>query len=534
MKLIIKALIIAGLFLIFGSCTAKYYKKSADKEVYKIIKEKKEDVKEMPSNFTIERENHKFTSDDFQTTDSKIVTLPEAIDIALNNSRDYQSSKENLYSTGLSLTESRHTFDPIFSGSLSGKATRSKTKESVSSAISLGTRKMIATGADISVNIGLNLFRYISGGDPGKASGTSLSASVTQPLLRGAGRKVALEELTQAERNMIYAVRDFVRYRKKFSTNIAKKYYDTLQLKAVLDNNWRNFQDLKKERERAELLMQAGRLPAFQVDQTKQNELSAEASYIRNKESYENGLDNFKMTLGLPSDAPITLDPQEMEKLVTKGTVTLTLSLDNATSIALAKRLDFKTIKDRVDDSERRIYIAKNSLLPKLNMIFNYQNSSKSQNKPLSYSSNNETSSIGLDIDPMLDRKSIRNSYRRALINYDAVKRNFEENKDNIKLEVRNSFRSLEQTEKSYVIQKNAVMLAEKRVESTTMLQEAGRATTRDVLDARESLLSAQNSLTETLVSHFNARLDLFVSMESLRIDDNGLWMEDTNLEEEQ
>jgi hypothetical protein len=56
-----------------------------------------------------------------------------------------------------------------------------------------------------------------------------LSASVTQPLLRGSGRQIVQENLTQAERNALYQIRSFNRYRQTFVVSIVNDYYRVLQ-----------------------------------------------------------------------------------------------------------------------------------------------------------------------------------------------------------------------------------------------------------------------------------------------------------------
>ena len=45
---------------------------------------------------------------------------------------------------------------------------------------------------------------------------SALPISFVQPLLRGGGRAVTLEPLTQAERNLLYAVRTFALFRQQF------------------------------------------------------------------------------------------------------------------------------------------------------------------------------------------------------------------------------------------------------------------------------------------------------------------------------
>jgi hypothetical protein len=60
------------------------------------------------------------------------------------------------------------------------------------------------------------------------------------------------------------------------------------------------------------------------------------------------------------------------------------------------------------------------------------------------------------------------------------------------------------------------------------MSLEAGVATSRDVLLATESLLETQRNLTQALVTHEIAKLELWLSMEEFRVDEKGMWAEET------
>jgi outer membrane protein TolC len=86
---------------------------------------------------------------------------------------------------------------------------------------------------------------------------------------------------------------------------------------------------------------------------------------------------------------------------------------------------------------------------------------------------------------------------------------------------VREAWRSYFRAWESYRIQQNSVELAQDRVDSTTMLLEAGRASTRDMLEARESLIQAQNSLYQALVEYKVARLELARDMGTLSLDED-------------
>jgi hypothetical protein len=243
----------SALFLLFAACFflagcgTAYHKEDADKEVYGIISSKGGDIGGMPSQFSIEPDKEPVSLDP-RASDPIVLSIEDALETAAENSRDYQRQKESLYSQGLSLTLARHQFDPIFSGSASGEIERESQRNSVSGALSFGVSKMLATGADLSVALTTNLFRFISGGDPAKTAASIISVAFVQPLLEGGGRTVALEDLTQSERDMVYAIRDFVRFRKTLSVDIAKDYYDLLQQSDELNNAWNNYQNLKSAR----------------------------------------------------------------------------------------------------------------------------------------------------------------------------------------------------------------------------------------------------------------------------------------------
>ncbi len=516
-------LALAGL----GGCSPGHYRESADREVYRIIEAKGEKIGGMPSQFSIDEATG--TSDALRqaavdpASATRILSLREAVEMAVENSRDYQRRKESLYSQGLSLTLSRHEYNPIFSGSLSGDVTSQDAEDTVSGGLSLGVRKMLATGGDISISLVNNLFRVISGGDPNQAATSAVAAAVAQPLLQGAGRRIALENLTQAERDMVYALREFVRYRKSFSVGIAKSYFNLLRLQDRLTNSLNNYENLRDERIRAEFMAQAGRTPEFQVDQQRQSELSARDSWIRSQQSYSNALDEFKISLGLPTEILLEPDPQELKDLSVEidreG-----LDLERAIEAALGGRLDFVTVQDRLTDAERKIDVAIDRLKPRLDIGGSYSRDTPGT-QPLNFRDGEDVFRGQADLELPLDRKSERNSYRQSLIQLASAHRNVLEQDDRIRLEVRNAFRNLDQAEESYRIQMNSLRLAERRVESTSLLQQAGRANTRDVLEAREALLDAQNSVTQAVVDHFNTRLDLSLAMETLRVDDQGFWV---------
>ena len=104
--------------------------------------------------------------------------------------------------------------------------------------------------------------------------------------------------------------------------------------------------------------------------------------------------------------------------------------------------------------------------------------------------------------------------------------RDFQEMEDEVKADVRGALRTLLESRESVQIQGQAVELAEKRVHSTGLFLQAGRAAIRDLLEAQEALLSAQNSLISALVGYRIAELELQRDLGVLKVSVDGMWQE--------
>jgi outer membrane protein TolC len=137
-------------------------------------------------------------------------------------------------------------------------------------------------------------------------------ATFTQPLLRGAGRRVRLEGLTQAERNVLYAVRNFARFRKQFYVNVATRQFTSYLGLLGQVQNLRNLEANVKSNDQNyrlhEALFEAQIASTIQVDQAFQNLSQAKLSQLQAQASLETSLDNYKFSLGLPPRLPVTLD----------------------------------------------------------------------------------------------------------------------------------------------------------------------------------------------------------------------------------
>ena len=523
-KFVSTIVIIAGVCCLWG-CSPQKYKKEADTQVQQIFDKKWQNEFGPKANYTIPDVNG--SPQDIHITQpippSGIMPLTQAVAVATVANREYQTQKETLYEKALSLTLARHTFEPQFFGNLSGTYENDAGEESVSSRNGFGFNQLLDSGAKVGAGIAIDASRFLSS-DPQSSLGTVLSANISQPLLRGYGAYLAKEALTQADRDVLYQLRDFARFRKTFVVSVVSDYYRVLQALDRVKNAENNYKNVTISLEQAEMMGEAGRMPGFEVDQNRQRVLTARDEVVNAEHTYKQLLDRYKIQLAIPTDANIVLDSNELATLVAAGVSEPNYLLDDAVQTALAHRLDLATSRDSVEDANRRVAVAAEALQAELNLVGSASVPSTPDTKAAKMQFNKGTYSAGVEVDLPFERFAERNAYRRSLINLIQAQRSYTQAIDEVKLDVRDSYRTLQESAALYVIQQHSLELAQTRVESVSMLLQAGRAQTRDLLDAQQSLLDAQNGLTAAIVNHAIAKLNFFTNTDILQVRPNGLW----------
>ncbi|MBM4104216.1 MAG: TolC family protein [Planctomycetes bacterium] len=514
----------------FFGCTAEKYKQDADKEVQQILDSKWKpehgtkanarigDVKPDPNDLYY----------DPNYIPSNRLSLAEAVAIATARNRDYQKQKENLYLSALDLTLLRHNFAQKWFGAIDAGYDRTEADESISASggnngKAVGFSQLLADGTQVSTSIAADWLRYLTG-DPRESLGSVLSASINKPLLRGADKEVVMENLTQGERTVLYQIRTFSRYRKTFVVSIISDYYRVLQDLDSVKNAESNYKSLMLAYDQAKDNALAGRLAKLEADQTEQRMLQARDNLAGSERSYQQALDNFKIRLAVTTNAPLELDPNALQALSVMEVVEPQFDIEDAIKTALSLRLDLATIKNQVDDARRKIKVSENALQADLNLVASASVDSTQPRQAGRLRFQDGSYSVGAQLDLPFDRKAERNSYRESLITLMQRQRDYENSIDNVKLDVRNNYRDLLEAAQRYQIQKKSLELAQERVNSTSMLFQAGRAQARDLLDSQDSLLSAQNSTTSTLVDYNIAKLSFYRDIEVLTVKPDGLW----------
>jgi outer membrane protein TolC len=510
--------------VVAGCRSASDYREQADSDVYRLVRERRATLGIGDGSFTIEPPKGSLRERLLAGEAAGLgdLTLVQCLEIAAENSRDYRSHEETLYLAALDLTLERWNFSVKEKGVLFASVGKSEpSPETASAGGDLTLSKVLGTGATIVGNIGLDLSRALTTHDTWDPI-SSIGLAITQPLLRGAGSLVTYEPLTQAERNLVYAVRTFERYRRTFAFDVASRYYAILERADEVRNQQANYDNLQKLSERNTALAQAGRLDDIQAGQARQDELRSLDTLLDVTERLESLKDQFKVFLGLPPQIELSYDAKELERLAAQDLAPIELDPNEAAEIALAARLDHRNFLDQLVDGERHVEVAADALRAGLNLTAAYNQPSEA-GQPGRFNFSDASWSLGAVLDLPLDRMQERNTYREAIIAEEVSRRTVESSEDSIRSALRDDIRQTKSTLESWKIQQGAVELAARRIESTDLKLQAGRALTRDLLDAQQSLVDTKNAASVALVEYTLSRLALFRDLELLHVDESGI-----------
>jgi len=534
---------LGGLILLAG-CGPKNYKRDADDKVYDIIDRNWQPEFGSKANYRIS--DVAPGPNDIQVTNaipaSGVLTLPHALSLATAHNSSYQTQKERLYKVALDLQLVEHRYETqLFGGGSAlygnnwqnsekrplsgdqmvdesqanhtGLSPKHPRSEVVQTEANVGFNRLLATGTKVGVGVATAWTDILTGrGDRGLNS--IFTAAISQPLLRGSDRMVVMEKLTQAERDVLYQIRTFNRFRKTFAVNVATEYFRTLEQYDITRNTRAYYDGLTILHGQVVKLAQVDLVPWLEVGEAQQDMLRARDALIVAQRKYERSLDQLKVTLGVPVETEFQMDVGLLDALRAHGLPYPNLRIDEAVETALNQRLDMTNSADATLDAQRAVYVAADKLRTDLRLNGKVDVDARGHGKIWA----------GPFLDLPLDRVPEQHDYRKALIALEESRRSYDGLTDKVRLEVRDAHRKLMETAERYEVACQGLEMARKRLKAASMLLQYGRASTRRVLDAHHDLYDAGTVAANALVEYAIATLEFYRDTETLQVRPDGMW----------
>ncbi|MDC0143173.1 TolC family protein [Verrucomicrobia bacterium] len=517
-----------------GCKNAAEHHAAADEEVYDILKLRHQQLFGAEQAFAVETPYSKRAPGDIPSVEiilnrfsdgTNLLTLPKALEMAVNHSRDYQLQRETLYLSALSLTGERHKFalKPTKANLDLSRNRSSSNVNTTESDATLTLSKALKTGGTLTATLANDLTLFFNGGGP---KIPDLTLALTQPLLKDAGAKFAEELLTQSERDLVYAIRTFSRYQKTFLVDRISEYLALLQKKDEVRVQYELYQNRILFRKEQELRLQGELISQFELDQALRQEYSSKVSYINAIESYQALLDDFKKQLNLPLGESVVLDDAELGNFKQFGLQPVPLNDKHGFQLALTNRLDILNNIDKFEDKKRKVEVSANDLLPSLAVVADYSLKDQFYNRN-SFDFGDYSGKIGLSLDLPLDKHTERNAYRKSRITFEQQLRSLMKTLDDLRDEIRTNVRTLDQNQQSYVINQKALAVSRRELEKAKLdMLAGGNVSPRDILEAQTAVAKAQNDVTKSFINFHTQRLKLLNNTGILNTGLNQFWVQ--------
>ena len=463
------------------------------------------------------------------------LSLDDALRVGAKNNRQFRRHKETVFVRALALDTEEYAFSTTFSGmilgALSGDPEVVKESAKAGGDSSLAKKKF-EQGAIMTGNAAVDVARMIR--DDWHSFAWTGDMTMSIPLMRGAGREIVREPLTQAERNLVYSIWTFERYRQTFALSLAKAYFNVLKYFQNHLNSGDNVKRLEQNYSRAEMMFEAGRMDRIQTDQAKTDLLNARQTMITTMQSYQDALDDFKITLGLSPETPIELCAEELrlleQKMENLAAVTEDALADypaesEALAAAVRNRRDLAVVRGGAEDAERQVKIKADALRADLKVEGGAKYSGgRHYHDPKTTDVETTATEATITFSMPWDRRRERNQYRQALVVRDQALRDYVEDEDDVKNEVRAGYRDLVAKRMLYGNKVEAYRTACMRVEANDLFMQSGRSSMRDILEAESALLSARNALCSAVIDWWTSDLELRCATGGFEILRDGTW----------
>jgi len=424
--------------------------------------------------------------------DAQSMDLAAALAYACAHSREYRFAEEEYVLSALRLLTERHRWGPRFFDEVGASVVGSGEEGMFDTALSLVNELRVTQrlpyGGEVSARALArateDLHQRVSGENVQDAE-FILSADI--PLLRGAG-DVAREDLIQAERRLIYAAREFERFRREFLFDIARDYLDLIVAQQRIENAERGVRSLQQVEAQQEALLKAGRNTPFDAAEATNRTLEAIDQLNSARENYRLSLDRFKVRLGMQVDQPLVIERDSLRLSTPK------IEMDEAIYAAMSFRLDLQTQRDQLDDARRAVRTARNALLGDLNFQASVSIPTDDDNARggLDFEAGSASFLAGITYGLPLDREIERVNLRQTEIALERARRGYGQYRDDVAVTVRGAVRGIDSALFSLQIQERNVEIAFQR--EASIAADPARADIRQRTDAIDQTARARNA----------------------------------------
>lgn len=430
----------------------------------------------------------------FAEEGARIISLNDAIRLALEHNRDLQSSRDRVKSSNITVGTEKSDFRIKVRPEISGLYQQN---EELDQYYALQVSKQLYTGGELiwkgETSVDNSVFEEYQ---------TDLIFGYTQPLLRGRGTLPTTNRLVTAEQNSRIQYRSFLIAQQRLTVLVAASYHGILRDQMLIGVAERAIERSKLLLQAAEAKLKVGMASKMDVFRAELQLLTAENGLVDVKASLENSTRRFNLLLGTEMETEYTFSsPLEYQPITPDQDRLIQQSMEN--------RLEIKNARERVEEAERQLKVAKQRLLPPLDVSVQYTLRGQGDALEESLEMEDDFWGIGINSSFDLDFARERAAYQQTQIAVDETVRTLQSTQDDIIAEVLQTIVSVMQAEASVNLQEQSMRQAEQQLELSALRYKKGLSDNLDVVNAEENFVQAKINYYSAIVQHLNAEMRL-------------------------
>ncbi len=448
------------------------------------------------------------------------LTLKEAITMAVEKNLDVRAELYNPAGAEATIRQNKGIYDPLLtllanyqdsttlpaSIFLAGVTT---SKQRILQ-YNAGASQLIPTGATLGAEFNNTWNRNNSDPSRGfldKYYQSNVTVTLSQPLLKNFGRAATDLNINVA----IYGKEATLEhYKSKLLATVAQvrtEYFKLYSLRENLEVKKTSLALAQKILSDTQAQVKAGVLPAMEILNAQFGASTREKELIDAERALKDQMDLLRLLLQLDKPYeidPINAPPREKFEAVEEDEI----------KRALANRPDLLESQANLKASDLQARVARNQTLPSLNL-----NASAAMtglgpeyNRDLERvtSGNYPVWSVGLQLDYPIGNRAAENTYIKSKLKVEQAKTQIKSIEEGIQNDVRTAIRAIVSNYKQLDVADQGSAYAEERLRAYIKKNAVGLATTKDVLDVQNDLVTAKNNQIQAVVNYVNAVTQLW------------------------
>jgi outer membrane protein TolC len=437
------------------------------------------------------------------------LTLPDVIKLLLQNNRTLRNNALDRIVQREQLRDAERAFSPRVTPTLG--LGFSQTFTNLSDSVSTSTVSETAQIAgQLRTPLGTAITVTVT-----PLNNQRVALTLSQPLLRGAGRRINEAPLTLARQGEIRNVLTFQQALIDQITEATIAYRAIGRAQETLKIQQLSIENQRQQLRSIEVLVNANRRPQSELTDLRANLTSAEAEVLTAQNNLQQAKSNLLNLLDLDQPVDIAL-PQTLIDELRNGEITAEsvnqLKLEDLLTKAYANRTDFQLAQFDIPNAELARIIARDNQRLNLNLDLGI--------------SVGDTSDVtaGLSLTQEFGDRSRRTAVTQAEINIQQQQNSLVEITEAIKQTVEDSLRNVVSSSQLITATRQAREAAERRLEVATVRFRRGRGA--DIFQ----ILSLQNDVVTAQNNEINAKIDFLDAL--ARLDQTvGITLENWNVQ---